>query len=178
MADHRMSRFSRGQKMGLGGAALFALGVAGGAGAITLTRPPVEMAPTVATAIIRLPTTKGVVTVKGRVAEVYGDRFIVQDATGRTLVDAGRRDGLTLGVGSPILVQGRFDDGQLHARYLVDASGTIQEVGPPPPHRGFGPPPPGMLPPPPPGTTAMETQPASLPSPADAGQPLIAPARQ
>jgi hypothetical protein len=75
--------------------------------------------------------------------------------------------------GSPILIQGRFDNGQLHARYLVDGSGSVQEVGqssrhgpavpPPPPPVGPGgagapPPPPGgpdAPPPPPPAGQAI-----------------------
>ena len=154
---------SRGQRIGLGSAALLALGVAGGVGAVSLTRPPVEMAPTVSTAISRLPATHGIVTVRGRVAAIYGDRVLVQDQTGRALVDAGRDGAASLAVGGPILAQGRFRDGQLRARFLVDASGSAQEVGPPsppPPHRGPGgppPPPPGGPGAPPPPMAPMST---------------------
>ncbi|MBW6524890.1 hypothetical protein KZ810_15435 [Sphingomonas sp. RHCKR47] len=155
-------RISRGQKIGLAGAALLGIGVAGGAGAVSLTRPTVEMAPTVPTAIARLPQSSGVVTVKGRVAEVYGNRFVVQDNSGRTLVDAGREGQGAVTVGSPLLVQGRYDQGQLRARYLVNSAGNVQEVGapppPPPPHGPGAPPPPppgaGAPPPPPPGAGA------------------------
>lgn len=153
-------RISRGQKIGLAGAALLGIGVAGGAGAVSLTRPTVEMAPTVPTAIARLPQSSGVVTVKGRVAEVYGNRFVVQDNSGRTLVDAGREGQGAVSVGNPVLVQGRYDQGQLRARYLVNSAGNVQEVGapppPPPPHGpGAPPPPPGAgAPPPPPGAGA------------------------
>ncbi|WP_201297522.1 hypothetical protein, partial [Sphingomonas sp. 8AM] len=159
---------SRGQRIALGGAALLAMGAAGGAGAVQLTRPSVEMAPTVPTAIARLPATSGIVTVRGRVAGVYGTRFLVEDASGRTLVDAGRGAG-TLTKGAPVLVQGRFDYGQLRARFLADQGG-VREVGAPPPPPGAGAPPPpppgaGAPPPPPPGAGAPP------PPPPGAGAP-------
>ncbi|WP_294047188.1 hypothetical protein [Sphingomonas sp.] len=159
----RVPHLSAKQRLGLGGAALLAIGVAGGAGAMSLTRPAIEMAPTVTTAVAKLPAASGIVTVRGRVAEVYGDRFIVQDQTGRVLVDAGRGDSAAMTAGSSVMVQGRYDNGQLKARFLVDGSGNVEEVGPPPPHgRGphpgpDGPPPPpgaGAPPPPPPGAGA------------------------
>lgn len=170
-------RISRGQKIGLAGAALLGIGVAGGAGAVSLTRPAVEMAPTVPTAIARLPQSSGVVTVKGRVAEVYGNRFVVQDNSGRTLVDAGREGQGAVTVGSPLLVQGRYDQGQLRARYLVNPAGNVQEVGapppPPPPHGPGAPPPPppgaGDPPPPPPGAGAPPPGAGAPPPPAAGG---------
>lgn len=134
-----MAKFSLGGpgKLGLGVAIGLAIGAAGGASAVSLTRPGVEMAPTVATPVAKLASGNGVVTVKGRVAEVYGDRFVVQDATGRTMVDAGRDASVTKG--APVQVQGRYDDGQLRASYLVDANGKVTPVGPPPPRPGHGP---------------------------------------
>ena len=179
----RIPHLSSRQRLALGGAALLALGAAGGAGAMSMTRPTVEMAPTVPTAVAKLPATAGLVTVRGRVAAVYGDRFVVQDASGRALVDAGRAGAASLRTGAPVLVQGRFDDGQLRARFLVDAKGAVQEVAPPPPpgagappppphgHRGPPPPPPGAgaPPPPPPGAGAP-------PPPSGAGTPPAPPA--
>jgi hypothetical protein len=167
MSIHWAPHISRGKRIGLGVGALLLLGAAGGAGAVALTRPPVEMAPTVPTAIAKLANTRGVVSVRGRVAEVYGDRFIVQDATGRTLVDAGRGTAGSLHRADPILVQGRFDEGQLHARYLVDAAGNVQEVGPPPPPGRRGPPPP----PPPGGPGTPPPPPPPPPSGTGAGAP-------
>ncbi|MBD8546498.1 hypothetical protein IFT82_07010 [Sphingomonas sp. CFBP 8760] len=117
-------------RMGLTAAALVAAGAAGGAGAVSMTRPAVTMAPTVATPIARLAASSGVVTVKGRVAEIYGDRMIVQDATGRTMVAGNREVAATLTRGSAVMVQGRYDDGQLRAAYLVDPAGQVTEVGP------------------------------------------------
>ncbi|MEH3100975.1 hypothetical protein [Sphingomonas adhaesiva] len=166
---------SKTQKVGLGAVALLALGAAGGAGAVSLTRPGVEMAPVVATPVAKLGDARGIVSVRGRVAEVYGNRFVVQDASGRTLVDAGRGDS-GLRTGAPVLVQGRYDDGQLRARFLVDRAGGVREVGappppppPPPPPRGAGsppPPPPGAgAPPPPPGAGAPPPPGAGAPPP-------------
>ncbi len=138
-------------------AVLIALGAGGGAAAVSMTRPTVTMAPTVQTPIAKLASTSGVVTAKGRVAEVFGDRFVVQDGTGRAMV-AASRDAMP-SVGSNVMVQGRYDDGVMHAQYLVDPNGSVVPVGPPPPPpggprgpggpggpRGDGPPPP---PPPP-----------------------------
>ncbi|MFZ2994690.1 hypothetical protein [Sphingobium sp.] len=162
---------SRRTRIITGAAALLALGAAGGAGAVSLTRPTVEMAPTVPTAIARLAQTSGIVTVKGRVAEVYGDRFVMQDGSGRILVDAGRGSSGAISTGSGVMVQGRYDQGQLRASYLVDPQGQIEEVGGRPPHggpggprgpRGDGPPPP---PPPPPAAGPAEAAPPPPPPP-------------
>ena len=129
-------------RLAVAAAALLALGAAGGAGAVQLTRPTVEMAPTVPTAVAKLAQSSGIVTVKGRVAETYGDRFVLQDGSGRTLVDAGR-GAADVQSGAALTVQGRYLDGQLHASYLVDAQGNVQAVGAPPPPPGgpHGPPP-------------------------------------
>ncbi|MEQ7873484.1 hypothetical protein ABDK56_05705 [Sphingomonas sp. ASV193] len=132
------------QRIALGGATLLALGAAGGAGAVSMTRPSVSMAPTVVTAAAKLPQSSGIVTVKGKVAEVYGDRFVVQDGSGKAMVDAGRDGEQYAQLGAPLLVQGRYDNGQLKADYLVNASGQVAQVGPPPrgprgrPHGGPG----------------------------------------
>ncbi len=134
-----MAKFSLGStgKLGLGVAIGLAIGAAGGASAVSLTRPGVEMAPTIATPVARLASSSGVVTVKGRVAEVYGDRFVVQDGSGKAMVD-GARDA-NVAKGAAVQVQGRYDDGQLRASYVVDAAGKVTPVGPPPPRPGKGP---------------------------------------
>ena len=168
-------------RLGVGGAVLLAMGMAGGAGAVSLSRPTVVMAPTVTTPVAKLGSSSGnVVMVKGRVAEVYGNRFVVQDRSGRTMVDAGR-GASSIARGQPIMVQGRFDDGQLRAAYLVGAGGTVTAVGPDgapgrgphgPGHDGPPPPPPpaggplavgpgGPPPPPPPRGCDLHTSPQS-----------------
>jgi hypothetical protein len=162
MIDRPTLHLNPRQRLGLGAAALLAIGAAGGAGAVSLTRPAVAMAPTVPTAVSHLSAARGIVTVRGRVAEVYGDRFTVQDGSGKALVDAGPGRPAMLQVGSPIIVQGRFDRGQLRARYLVDTSGTVQEAAPPPPPPPGGP---GAPPPPPPGVGAPPPPGAGAPPP-------------
>ncbi|MBD8470995.1 MULTISPECIES: hypothetical protein [Sphingomonas] len=185
-----METLNRGTRMRLAAAALLAVGVAGGASAVSLTRPGIEMAPTTPTAIARLSGTSGVVTVKGRVVEIFGDRFVLQDATGRTMIDAGRNgDGVT--AGATMTVQGRYDNGQLRASYLVDPNGRIVAGGPPPHgpggprapggpgHDGPPPPPPGGANLAPPGVMAPSTVPGCAPSvtgvtppPAPVGTPV------
>ena len=167
MAFHNIIHLSGRQRVGIGAAALLAIGAAGGASAVAVTRPSVEMAPIVPTAVSKLSSSSGIVTVRGRVAAVYGSRFLIEDGTGRMLVDTGRH-GVTMTGGAPVLVQGRFDDGQLKARFLVDQAGDIREVGaPPPPAHGHGAPPPprpggpGASPPPQAGVTSAPTPPAT-----------------
>lgn len=180
-------------RLGLGAAALLAVGVAGGAGAVRLTRPAVEMAPVQPVAIASLPGRDGLVTVKGKVAEVFGDRFTVVDGSGKTMVDAGR-DGPALTAGAPVTVQGRYDNGQLRASFLVDGNGRIDAVGPHgrPPHPPRGPAGPGGPggpgargpggpdhdgPPPPAGCVPGQpgAAPGAPPPPPAAGAPVPAP---
>lgn len=173
-------------RLALGGAVLLALGAAGGAGAVSLTRPGAVMAPTVTTPVSRLAAGAGVVTIKGRVAEIYGNRFVVQDASGRALVDAGPAVA-AVERGRPIMVQGRFDRGQLRAAYLVTQGGRVEAVGPlpPPPHGGSGhdgPPPPPPHggpghdgPPPPPDHDGPPRGSPGAPPPPPGCAPLPAP---
>jgi len=82
------------------------------------------------------------VAVKGSVAEIFGNKFIVQDDSGRALVDLGPRaenvDAVTKG--ETVTVQGRFDRGVIRAQLLVHADGRSEAFGPPrPPHTGPGP---------------------------------------
>lgn len=122
------------------GTMLVALGAAGGAGAATFVRPSIEMAPTVVTPIAKLGSMSGIITIKGRVAEIYGDRALITDSSGKTMVDVGRGRASSLAIGSTILVQGRFDDGQLRGSFLMDPDGDVEAIGPGPRgghHPGF-----------------------------------------
>jgi hypothetical protein len=93
------------------------------------------------------------VAVRGSVAETFGHFFVLQDSSGRALVDLGPRgddvDAAT--TGENVTVQGLFDRGLIHAQLLAYADGRTEEFGPPPPpsraDRG-PPPPPGYRPPP------------------------------
>jgi len=73
------------------------------------------------------------VTIKGEVGDIFGNKFIVQDATGRALVDTGPRgeDRRIVTRGEAITVQGRFDDGVVRAQLLVHADGRSEAFGPP-----------------------------------------------
>lgn len=184
-------RVTRKQQWAIGGALLVALGAAGGAGAVEMTRPAVEMAPVTPVTIGSLPARADkLVTIKGRVAERYGDRFTITDGSGKTMVDSGRRQLAAATPGAPLIVQGRYRDGQLRASYVVDRSGDIEAVGPagaPPPPGARGrhgppppPPPPGAgrdgPPPPPPGSAAPPPPPpgAGAPPPPPPANPAQA----
>jgi hypothetical protein len=74
----------------------------------------------------------GAVAVKGTVAEIFGNKFVVQDGTGRALVETGREgeDGKLVTKGEPVTVQGRFETGFLHARVLTHGDGRKVVLGP------------------------------------------------
>ncbi|TCQ05965.1 hypothetical protein C8J34_10648 [Rhizobium sp. PP-F2F-G36] len=135
-------RSSRLAFTGVAAVALLALGIASGAGAMKLAKPSVEMAPMAPVAISTLPD-GDLVTIKGKVAEIFGNKFVLQDASGRALVETGPsgEDGKLVTVNEEISVQGRFDDGFLHASFLVHPDGKIEALGPAgkPPHHGHGP---------------------------------------
>lgn len=204
MIDFGQMKKSR-AALAAGVAGLVALGATAGASAVQATRPSIEMAPTLPTPIAKLPASNGVITVKGRVTEVYGDRFVVQDQSGKAMIAAGGEVRGAVTVGQLVTVQGRYDDGQLRASYLVDQNGSIAAVGPigptpgapaapgePGPHggpRSDGPPPPppcapapggpggpgAVLPPPPVTGASPVANGAVLPSPPP-GTPTTLPA--
>lgn len=127
-------------------AALGLLVVGGGAGALAVeaTRPSVTMAPATPVAIRTLTNDRdAIVTVRGRVAEIYGNKFVMADGSGRALIDTGREgeDGTLVRIGQPVTVQGHFDDGSVHAAFLVGADGKVKALGPlgRPPHDRGGP---------------------------------------
>ena len=114
-------------------AAVALLAVGGGAGAIAMhaTNSSVTMAPATPVAIRSL-SSSGITTVKGRVAEIYGNKFIIMDASGRALVDTGREgeSGSLVTVGEPVTVQGRFDRGFVHAAFLVGPENKVVSLEP------------------------------------------------
>ncbi|NLR98066.1 hypothetical protein HGP17_14715 [Rhizobium sp. P38BS-XIX] len=121
--------------------AILAIGATGGAVAISLTRPSVQMPPIAPVAISSLKDDWNIVTVKGKVAELFGNKFIVQDDTGRALVETGPagESGKLVEIGEPVRIQGRFDEGFLHASFLIRQDGETVSLGPPappPPHGG------------------------------------------
>lgn len=106
------------------GVVLLGVGVAAGAGA---TRMMVrhEAQPLMPPIAISAMTDGSVAAIKGKVAEIFGNKFVVEDATGRTLVETGRAGkGDTLVTRDEMLtVQGRFEDGFMRGSMVVHADG-------------------------------------------------------
>jgi uncharacterized protein YdeI (BOF family) len=73
------------------------------------------------------------VAIKGDVADIFGNKFIVQDTSGRALVDTGPRgeDRMVVAKGETVTVQGRLDRGVVHADVLAHADGRNEAFGPP-----------------------------------------------
>jgi hypothetical protein len=93
---------------------------------------------------------EGPVAIKGTVAELFGNKFILQDDTGRALIDLGpsAEDRTVVTKGEAVTVQGMANRGSVRAELLVHADGRNEGFGPPrPPRPDRGPAPP---PPPPP----------------------------
>ena len=79
------------------------------------------------------------VAVKGQAVEFFGNKFIITDASGRALIDLGRagEDTKLVAKDETVTVQGRFDNGAVHASMVVHADGRVDELRPaPPPHHG------------------------------------------
>jgi uncharacterized protein YdeI (BOF family) len=118
--------------------AVLALGVAGGAGAqryIQKSRPQSVLL--LQTAPIAQIADGNLVAVRGQIAEVFGNKFIVQDDSGRMLVDTGPRGegGDLVTKGETITVQGQFENGFIRANVMTRADGTSEVFGPPKPPR-------------------------------------------
>lgn len=75
--------------------------------------------------------------IKGAVAEVFGQAFIVQDGSGRALVDLGP-EALDAGikVGEQLKVEGRLERGMLHTVALTHVDHRTETFGPPAPPLG------------------------------------------
>ena len=84
------------------------------------------------------------VAVQGSIAEVFGNKFVVQDGSGRALVETGREgEGRDLiAKDESVTIQGRFDHGFIHAIAIRHADGRTDALTPrppAPPHPGRGP---------------------------------------
>lgn len=128
------------RKAGLA-AAIVALPLAAGAAGFSLARSTPTVIPATPVPIAQLaPDTAA--SVKGRVAEIFGNKVVVQDETGRALVDLGRagEDRALVATGDTVTVQGRFDRGILKANALIGADGglTALDAGPPRGPKGPG----------------------------------------
>jgi len=76
-----------------------------------------------------------VVAIKGQVAEIFGNKFILQDGSGRALVETGPQgeDGALVAKDEAVTVAGRFEHGFVHAEIVVKADGRTVALGPPGP---------------------------------------------
>ncbi|MBP1183572.1 DNA-binding protein [Methylobacterium sp. PvR107] len=87
--------------------------------------------PVVPVAIQALATSSAT-AIKGEVAEIFGNKFVVQDGTGRALVETGHagEGGGLVAKGEAVIVQGRFEQGFLHASLLTHGDGSTVVLGP------------------------------------------------
>lgn len=133
---HSWRKRMPGGRMALAAAAVAILAAGGGIGATAVAhmKPSVEMAPAAPVAITSM-ADESVVTVKGSVAEIYGNKFVLADQSGRALIETGRagEGGKLVKSGEEVTIQGRFDDGFVKAAFLVRADGKVEQIG------GFGP---------------------------------------
>lgn len=160
------------------------LAVGGGATALALNAggPTIEMAPINPVAISGL-TDDSLVTLRGRIAEEFGNKAILEDGTGRALLDLGRagEDTNLIEPGQTVTAQGRFDRGQVRVSFLIDAAGNTRAIGGggPVPHGKDkwrdGPGRDGPLPPPP-GAMPHQAE-APMPMPTVRAAPAAPPAQ-
>ena len=144
--------------------AVLAVGAAAGAGGVKLAQrwQPQDVMLLQPGAISKLQDGNPA-AVKGTVAEIFGNKFILDDGSGRALVDLGPRGENADAVvkGETVTVQGLFERDVIRAQIVSHADGRAQAFGPPPPPPPGGPrqagpdapppaPPPGSPPPPPP----------------------------
>ena len=71
------------------------------------------------------------VAIKGDVADIFGNKFVIQDSSGRALVDTGPRgeDRRIVIKGETVTVQGRFDGGIIRAQLVAHADGRNDAFG-------------------------------------------------
>lgn len=115
--------------------------VGAGAASLLMRRPQVTLANLSPTAINTL-TADTSVALKGKVADVFGKSFVVDDGTGRALVDAGPtgENGTLVKTDETVTVQGRFDRGVVRAAAITHADGRSDVLASPgPPSRWGGP---------------------------------------
>jgi len=119
--------------IGIGGAiAVLIAGAALGAGGTRLAQnwEPQRVMPLQPAAIgdLREDTP---VAVKGEVTDIFGNKFVIQDSSGRALVDTGPRgeDRRIVTKGEAVTVQGRFDRGIIRAQLIAHADGRNEAFG-------------------------------------------------
>jgi hypothetical protein len=121
-------------------AALFLVGGGLGAAITHATQPVAAMAPVSISRVTTLDSTASpwfgpsIVSVRGKIAEAFGGKLVLDDGSGRVLVDLGPRAGSGLSAGQTITVQGDYRDQVLHAAFLVAPDGTVTALDPHPGH--------------------------------------------
>ena len=127
-----LTRSLTGRPVQLTAAALALFGIGAGAGAVIARHdaPVRAMAPIVPVAIRSLPA-EGLVSIRGRVEQVYGTSFVVADGSGRALVEAERRgeSQLLVKVGQPVIVQGSVGRGVVHPSFLGGPDRRVIALG-------------------------------------------------
>ncbi len=108
-----------------------------GAVGLSLAQPAQTPLTPVAPVAVSALAPSGATAAKGEVAEIFGNKFILQDGTGRALVETGRagEGGALVAKGESVTVQGRFENGFLQASALTRADGkteALRPAGPPP----------------------------------------------
>ena len=127
------------RRMVLGAALLAACGLGAGATAIAQrSHQPVLLA--LAPAPVSAMQDGSQIAVRGQVSEIFGNKFILADDSGRALIDTGRKgeDGTLVARSDTVTVQGRFEHGFVHALAIQYGDGRTVVLGPPapppPPH--------------------------------------------
>ena len=124
------------RRAALGAALLAACGVGAGATALAQrAHQPVLLA--LAPAPITAMQDGSQVAVRGQVAEVFGNKFILSDDSGRALIETGRKgeDGTLVAKSDNVTVQGRFEHGFVHALAIQYGDGRTVVLGPSGPPR-------------------------------------------
>ena len=118
-------------RRGLVGSLILAPLVLAAAG-FSLAKTGASQAAPLAPVTIALLTAARDIAAQGKIAEIYGNKFIIQDATGRALVETGPRgeDGSSMQVGETVTVRGHFDHGFLHAALITHADGSQLRLEP------------------------------------------------
>lgn len=72
------------------------------------------------------------VALKGQVAEIFGNKFIIADDSGRALIETGPQGegGTLVAKSETVTVQGRFEHGFVHAMAVQHDDGRTDIIGP------------------------------------------------
>lgn len=119
---------------GIFAAGLVGLGLVAGAGAMVVVAPRDTTMLIQPTPISSL-APYSVVAVKGKVVEIFGNKFVIDDGSGRALVETGLRGegGKLVTAGEALTVQGHFDNGFIQGDIIVHADGRAESLKPPRP---------------------------------------------